>query len=84
MQRDGLCDILRLIQQVTTFDWPATFAAVLNPPKETPPKETKTDGGGGGDSGGGGEPPRDCCFTCERPCPCEMCVCGFGPVRLEA
>lgn len=31
MQRDGLCDILRLIQEVTAFDWPATFDAILNP-----------------------------------------------------
>jgi hypothetical protein len=50
MHRDGLCDILRLIQEVTSFDWPTTFDSILNP-KSTSNNDSGNNNSGNNDGG---------------------------------
>jgi hypothetical protein len=86
MHRDGLCDILRLIQEVTSFDWPTTFDSILNP-KSTSNNDSGNNNSGNNDGGnttggnndggnnGGGNMDNWCCTVCRGRCFCRDCKC---------
>ncbi|RYP76684.1 hypothetical protein DL771_001606 [Monosporascus sp. 5C6A] len=73
MQRDGLRDILRLMQEATPFDWPATFDAILNRKSDKKDDGNIDDGGGGTRGSGGGDGGGDgadyCCQACGQRMP---------------